>query len=557
MPIRSFRRSLAVFMGFLVALAVLPVSPVQALPPAASYTLSVLAGDGNCCTPVPGPATSSSLYYVDDTAVDSTGNVYITSNAGYNSARILKVDTSGNLSIFAGNGTSGAPVPGSALLSPLSYITGLAVDASDNLYFISGTQSAVGKIDTSGNLSMVAGGSFGAITPGPAINSLLGLPERLVFDGAGNLYISDSYYDQILKINTSGALSIVAGDGTSGAPTPGPATSSKLAKPKGLGVDGAGNLYIADEDNNMILKVTTSGTLSIVAGTGTDGAPTPGPATSSALSKPAGVAADAAGNVFIADTYNHLILKVDTSGDLSILAGLGYNSSPTPGPATSSAVGYPKSIQIDGSGNLYVSVPFQAVKLAVPVTAPAAPTSLVATAGDGSASIAFTAGADGGAEITKYQVKVGNGSWTDAVGTTSPITVTGLTNYQTARIRLRAVNSAGDGDASATVTVRPRLASSSLTSVKAQSATRIQAVFAALTPLGGTVSHYWVYAYAKNTNTVVSSCRSSAVARSCVVKPLTANTEYDIAVRGFFRLTGSPTVLSTLDSAKQTVRTKN
>jgi titin len=181
----------------------------------------------------------------------------------------------------------------------------------------------------------------------------------------------------------------------------------------------------------------------------------------------------------------------------------------------------------------------------------------VATPGDGSASIAFTPGADGGAEITKYQVKVGNGSWTDAVGTASPITISGLTNYQTANVRLRAVNSAGDGVASATVKVWPRLAGSSLTSVKAQSATRIRASFAALTPVGGTVSHYWVHAYAKNTNTVVSSCRSSAVAMSCVVKRLTAGTEYDIAVRGFFTLTGSPAVLSTLDSAKQTVRTKN
>jgi titin len=193
----------------------------------------------------------------------------------------------------------------------------------------------------------------------------------------------------------------------------------------------------------------------------------------------------------------------------------------------------------------------------LPTSAPDAPTSLVATAGDGSASIAFTAGADGGAEITKYQVKVGAGAWTDVVGTTSPITVTGLTNYQTANIRLRAVNSAGDGDPSALVKVWPRLAGSSLTSVKAQSATRIRAAFAALTPVGGTVSHYWVYAYAKDTNTVVSSCRSSAAARSCVVTGLGAGTEYDIAVRGFFTLTGSPALLQTLDSAKQTVRTKN
>jgi hypothetical protein len=206
----------------------------------------------------------------------------------------------------------------------------------------------------------------------------------------------------------------------------------------------------------------------------------------------------------------------------------------------------------DGAASSAVSVTPAAL-----FSTPSAPTSLVATAGDGSASIAFAAGADGGAAITKYQVKVGNGSWADAVGTTSPITVSGLTNYQTANIRLRAVNSAGDGVASATVKVWPRITGSALSSLKAQSATRIRASFASLNPVGGTASHYWVYAYAKDSNTVVSSCRSSAVARTCVVKRLTAGTEYDIAVRGFFTLTGSPTVLSTSDSTRQSVRTKN
>ena len=190
-------------------------------------------------------------------------------------------------------------------------------------------------------------------------------------------------------------------------------------------------------------------------------------------------------------------------------------------------------------------------------SAPAAPTSLIATAGDGSASIAFTAGADGGSAITKYQYKVGSGAWTDAVGTTSPITITGLTNYQTVRIRLRAVSSAGDGAASTGVKVWPRIAGTSLTRVKAAGSPGIRAAFAALTPVDGTVSHYWVYAYAKDTKTVAARCRSTAAARGCLIKGLTSDTEYDVAVRGFFTLTGSPTVLPTVDSASQTVRTKN
>jgi hypothetical protein len=106
--------------------------------------------------------------------------------------------------------------------------------------------------------------------------------------------------------------------------------------------------------------------------------------------------------------------------------------------------------------------------------------------------------------------------------------------------------------------VWPRVAGPSLTSVKAAARSdRLRASFGALTPVGGTTSHYWVYAYAKDTNTVAGSCRSTAAARSCVVRGLSANTEYDVAVRGFFTLTGSPTLLPTTDSSRQTVRTRN
>jgi hypothetical protein len=190
-------------------------------------------------------------------------------------------------------------------------------------------------------------------------------------------------------------------------------------------------------------------------------------------------------------------------------------------------------------------------------SAPSAPTGLVATAGDGSASIAFTAGAEGDAAITKYQVKVGAGAWTDVVGTTSPFTVTGLTSYQISRIRLRAVSSAGDGAASEPVQVWPRVTGSALSFLKAQSASRILASVSAFSPVGGTVSHYWFTAYAKGTNTAVARCRATSAVGSCVFKGLLADTEYDVSARGFFTLTGSPAVLQTLDSTRQSVRTKN
>lgn len=120
---------------------------------------------------------------------------------------------------------------------------------------------------------------------------------------------------------STGALAVVAGDGVSGAPTPGPATSSALGSPADVASDVAGNLYIADDTSLVIEKVTAAGALSVIAGDGQSGAPTPGPATSSALADPVAVAVDDQGDVYIADAMNDVVEKVTPAGTLSIIAG--------------------------------------------------------------------------------------------------------------------------------------------------------------------------------------------------------------------------------------------
>jgi titin len=177
----------------------------------------------------------------------------------------------------------------------------------------------------------------------------------------------------------------------------------------------------------------------------------------------------------------------------------------------------------DGAASDAVSV--------TPRTKPAAPTSLVATAGVGSASIAFTPGADGGSAIIKYQYRVGNGAWTDAAGTSSPITVTGLTNYQTASIRLRAVNAVGNSPASVAVSVRPRQAGPEVFAAAASGSSGIVVTFN-LNPLPGTtVAHQSVVAYAEGqTNTVRGSCRTYGKQTTCYIGGLTRGTTYDLRV---------------------------
>lgn len=191
-------------------------------------------------------------------------------------------------------------------------------------------------------------------------------------------------------------------------------------------------------------------------------------------------------------------------------------------------------------------------------SAPAAPTGLSATAGYQSTTIAFTPGSNGGSPITKYQYKVGNGPWTDAVGTSSPITITGLTNYTTPPIKLRAVNSVGAGAASSDIAARPRNHAPVLTSATATGRTTVRVAYNGIDFGGVTVKGYTVNAYLKGTSTLAGTCQTPAAGRSCIIKNLTANTEYDVRVINYFRFPASPTVArETLWSSKLTVRTNS
>jgi sugar lactone lactonase YvrE len=247
------------------------------------------------------------------------------------------------LCIVAGSlGQSGTPTPGPATNSDLHGPSGVAVDAGGNLYIADSGNNVVEEVTPSGALSVVAGTGSNAAppTPGPATSSDLGGPSGVAVDAGGDLYIADYDYHVVVEVTPTGTLSVVAGTGNWGAPTPGPATSCDIESPTGLALDGSGNLYITDLGNDVVEKVTPSGTLSVVAGTGTGGSPTPGPATSSDLQAPVGVAVDSAGNLYIADADNYGVERVTPTGTLSVVAAGG---------------GLPIGVAVDSAGNLYIS----------------------------------------------------------------------------------------------------------------------------------------------------------------------------------------------------------
>jgi hypothetical protein len=217
-----------------------------------------------------------------------------------------------------------------------------------------------------GTISTAAGsGTVGyAGDGGPATSAKLDYPRGIVTDSAGNLYIADTANNVIRKVTAAtGTIATDVGNGYGAGGDPGGylgdgglATSAELNQPFGVTVDGAGNLYIADTSNNVIRKVTAStGIISTVAGTGDPGTTgNGGLATGAKLSNPVAVAADSAGNLYIADNGNNVIRKVmAATGIISTMAGTGLlGSTGDGGPATSANMTEPEGVVLDGAGNL-------------------------------------------------------------------------------------------------------------------------------------------------------------------------------------------------------------
>jgi uncharacterized protein (TIGR03437 family) len=181
---------------------------------------------------------------------------------------------------------------------------------------------------------------------------------HLCVGASGNLFIADAGNHRIRKVTPTGMISTVAGSGTRGfGGDGGPATSAQLNSPWGIAVDASGSLYIADSQNNRIRKVTPTGMISTVAGSGAEGfAGDGGPATAAQLRNPWDLAVDSVGSIYVADTDNHRIRKITAGGVITTLAGNGSRSfSGDGGPATTASLNAPFGVALDGFGNVYIA----------------------------------------------------------------------------------------------------------------------------------------------------------------------------------------------------------
>jgi len=326
------------------------VTPAGTITTVAGNGQQGYSGDG-------GPATAASLAGPSGVAVDAAGNLYA---ADRDNDRIRKVTTDGIITNFAGNGSKRLAGDGQAAVgASLNRPAGVALDAAGGLYIADSENNRIRKVTPTGTITTLAGnGQYGySGDGGPATAASLS-PGGVAVDAAGNLYIADYGNDRIRKVTPAGTITTVAGNGQWGySGDGGPATAASLNRPYGVAVDATGNLYIADGQNSRIRKVTPAGTITTVAGNGQWGySGDGGPATGTSLSDPRGVAVDAAGNLYIADSSNYRIRKVTPAGTIITVAGNGQGGySGDGGPATAASLFLPPAVAVDAAGNLYIA----------------------------------------------------------------------------------------------------------------------------------------------------------------------------------------------------------
>ncbi len=300
-----------------------PTAPLAVATPAAPKVnggvVSTLAGNGSFGI-VNGAVTVAEFEYPYGVAVDNSGNVYVSDNSGGDIRKI----SNGSVTTFA-----------TGFSSPW----GLSVDAGGNVYVADESHYQIKKITPAGVVSVLAGNGTSGEVDGPGASAEFKSPSGVAVDASGNVYVSDEYGYTIRKITQSGGVSVttLAGVANTSGYVDGAGTTAEFYYPYGLAVDSLGNVFVADEDNNVIRKITPAGVVS----------------TFTSSYYPNAIAIDSSNNVYVADDHNNII-EYSPTGVETDLAGSGVSGS-TNGTGVNAMFDYPLGLAVDASGVVYVS----------------------------------------------------------------------------------------------------------------------------------------------------------------------------------------------------------
>jgi streptogramin lyase len=315
--------------------------------------VTTFAGKAGSSGSADGTGTAARFYKPYGVAVDGAGNVFVAD--AYNSA-IRMIAPSGVVTTFAGKAGSTGSADGTGTAARFQFPKGVAVDAASNV-FVADSNNTIRKITPAGVVTTLAGTAspYGGSADDTGTAARFNGPQGVAVDGAGNVFVADTYNDTIRKISPSGEVTTLAGTAGSLGSADGTGAAARFSGPSGVAVDGAGNVFVADSGNHTIRKIAPSGVVTTLAGTARSEGSADGTGTAARFAYPNGVAVDGAGNLFVADGNNHSIRKITPSGVVTTFAGTAVSSGSADGAGTSASFYAPYGVAVDGAGNVFVA----------------------------------------------------------------------------------------------------------------------------------------------------------------------------------------------------------
>jgi sugar lactone lactonase YvrE len=300
-----------------------------------------------------GTGSAARFNQPESVAVDTSGNVYVTDTANHT---IRKITPAGLVTTLAGlPGTSGTN-NGTGTAARFTRPNGVAVDGSNNVYVGDSYNQTIRKITPAGAVTTFAGlaGVVGTKN-GTGTGARFNYPSRLAVDSRGNLYVADTQNSAIRKITPAGVVTTLAGSaGTSGTNN-GTGGNARFNLPFGVALDAGANVYVADTGNHTIRKITPAGVVTTFAGLAGTAGSTNATGTAARFNTPAGITMDGNSNLYVGDTYNHLLRKITTAGVVTTLAGSASAPGSANGTGSTARFDFPAGVSIDRSGNLFLA----------------------------------------------------------------------------------------------------------------------------------------------------------------------------------------------------------